>query len=153
MGYNLWKVNANINFCRVYMYSYLRDPKEITEKLFRISFRNALKRASHSYSMLMTSSSKGRLECDVFSKIIWPAVEYIWETLSLVILQTQTGSVWPFKDRWPSGHISTWRILHINICVDAKEAKINSCQNIYGLDRSAIPTLLLPYDGHTGAFM
>ena len=76
----LWKVNANIIFLRDYMCSCLGNSKESTGKPFGISFRNALKRASHSFSVLMTSYPKGGLEWEMFPKIIWPVVEYIWET-------------------------------------------------------------------------
>lgn len=52
------------------MCSCLGNSKESTGKPFGISFRNALKRASHSFSELMTSYPKGGLEWEVFPKII-----------------------------------------------------------------------------------
>lgn len=45
-------------------------PKESTERLFEINFRNALKWASLRFSMLMTYYPKGGLECEVFPQII-----------------------------------------------------------------------------------
>lgn len=46
------------------------------------------------------------------------------------------GSVWPFKTDYLVGSFPHAHATYQRVCVDAKETKINSRQNIYGLHQS-----------------
>lgn len=60
----------------VFMSAKCRGINRKTEK----SVRSALKRASHSFGVLMTPYPNGGLELEL-PKIIWPEGEYVWETV------------------------------------------------------------------------